>query len=275
MVSSEYEMKPEDNLEMLENDLSSVSITDNLGTSLIGRKVIYYPRLASTMAVARREAQRGAAEGTVIIAGEQTAGKGRMRRTWLSPGGNIALSIILYPGVSSLPYLIMLASLAAVHSIEAVTDLKPQIKWPNDILINEKKVCGILTEGLVRKDRVIYATVGIGINVSLRAADFPEVSATATSLNDESGRSVSCVEVVRHLLVEIERLYLNLANGESIYEAWRDRLVTLGKRVYVESGSNRLEGMAESVDRSGALQLRQADGSLTRIIAGDVTLRDK
>lgn len=262
-------------MEMFENNLSSVSITDNLGTSIIGRKVIYYPRLASTMAVARQEAQRGAAEGTAIITGEQTAGKGRMQRTWLSPEGNIALSIILYPGVSSLPYLIMLASLAAVLGIEAVTGLKPQIKWPNDILINEKKVCGILTEGLVREDRVIYAILGIGINVSLRAVDFPEISATATSLNDESGKSVSCVDVVRHLLIEIERLYLNLADGGPIYEAWRDRLVTLGKRVYLESGSNRLEGIAESVDRSGALVLRLDDGSSTTIIAGDVTLRDK
>jgi BirA family biotin operon repressor/biotin-[acetyl-CoA-carboxylase] ligase len=260
---------------MSEDSLSPAAITDNLGTSFVGRRVMYYPRLASTMDVARQEAQQGAAEGTVIMAGEQTAGKGRIQRTWLSPKGNIALTIILYPSVSYLPYLIMLASLAAVHSIEAVTGLKLQIKWPNDILINGKKVCGILTEGLVRGGRVIYAIVGIGINVSLRAADFPEILATATSLNDELGRNVSPVDVVRHLLVEIERLYLTLPDGKSIYEAWRDRLVTLGKRVSVESGNNMLEGMAESVDSRGALLLRHADGSSTRIAAGDVTLRDK
>lgn len=257
------------------DDLSLASIADNLGTSLIGQKVIYYHRLASTMDVARQEAQQGATEGTVIIAGEQTEGRGRVKRTWLSPEGNIALSVILHPDVSSLPYLIMISSLAVVHSIEVVTGLKAQVKWPNDILINGKKVCGILTESDVKRRGVGYAIIGIGLNVNLRVADFSEISAIATSLSDELGRSVPTLDVVRHLLVEMERLYLTLPVWESIYEAWRDRLVTLGKRVYAESGNNRLEGMAESVDRSGALQLRHADGSLIRIVAGDVTLRDR
>jgi BirA family biotin operon repressor/biotin-[acetyl-CoA-carboxylase] ligase len=257
------------------DDLSPASIVDNLNTRFIGQRVIYYPRLASTMDVAGQRAQRGAAEGTVIIAGEQTEGRGRVKHSWLSPEGNIALSIILYPDVTCLPYLVMLASLAAVHSIEAVTGLKPQIKWPNDILINGKKVCGILTENEVKGSRVDYAIIGVGVNVSLKAADFPEIFTTATSLNEETGREVSPVDVVRYLLVEMERLYLTLPDGESIYEAWRDRLVTLGKRVYVESGSTVLEGMAESVDRSGALLLRCYDGSSAKIVAGDVILRDK
>lgn len=260
---------------MVADNLSLASIADNLSTRFIGQRVIYYPRLASTMDAARQEARQGATEGTIIIAGEQTEGRGRVKRTWLSPQGNIALSIILYPDVSYLPFLVMLASLAVVHSIEAVTGLKPQVKWPNDILISGKKVCGILTESEVKGSRVDYAIIGVGMNVSLRAADFPEIFTTATSLNDESGRKVSCLDVVRHLLVEMERLYLTLRDGESIYEAWRDRLVTLGKKIYVESGSHVIEGMAESVDRSGALMLRHADGSSTRIVAGDVTLRDK
>jgi BirA family biotin operon repressor/biotin-[acetyl-CoA-carboxylase] ligase len=250
-------------------------ISTGLATSFIGRKVIYYPHLASTMDVARQEAQQGAAEGTVIIVGEQTEGRGRVKRTWLSPAGNIALSIILYPDVSYLPYLVMLASLAVVHSMEVVTGLKAQVKWPNDILISGKKVCGILTESEMKAGRVDYAIIGIGINVNLRVNDLSEISAIATSLSDESGREVSPVDVIRHLLVEMERLYLTLPAGESIYEAWRDRLVTLGKRIYVESGDNRLEGIAESVDRTGALMLRHADGSSTRIVAGDVILRDK
>ena len=256
---------------MSANHLSPASITDNLGTSFIGQRVIYYPRLASTMDAARQEAQQGAAEGTVIIAGEQTEGRGRIKRPWLSPEGNIALSIVLYPDVSFLSYLIMLASLAVAHTIEAVTGLKPQVKWPNDILVNGKKVCGILTEGEVKGSRVAYSVIGIGINVGLRIADVSEISATATSLKDELGRNVSRLDVVRHLLVEIERLYLTLPAGESIYEEWRDRLVTLGKRVQVESGGGILEGIAESVDRSGALLIRHSDGASTRIAAGDVT----
>ncbi len=260
---------------MSSDDLSTTIISDNLGTSFIGQSVIYYPRLSSTMDVARREAKQGAPEGTVIVAGEQTGGRGRVKRHWLSPRGNIALSIILYPGISYLPYLIMIASLAVVHSIETVTSLKPQIKWPNDILISGKKVGGILTESELKGSRVEYSIIGIGINIGLRLSDFPEIAATATSINDELRRNVSPVDVVRHLLVEIERLYLTLPGGESIYEEWRDRLVTLGQRVCVKSGNSSFEGVAESVDRSGALMLRHADGSSIRIVAGDVTLRDK
>lgn len=256
------------------SDLSPASIADNLGTSFVGRKVIYYPRLGSTMDAARQKARQGIAEGAVVIAGEQTGGRGRIKRRWLSPSGNIALSIVIYPGVSSLPYLIMIASLAVVHSIEAATGLKTQIKWPNDVLIKGKKVCGILVENEVKGNR-IYAVIGIGINVNLHVADFPDIAATATSLNDESGKEISRVDMIRHILVEMECLYLTLPHGESIYQEWRDRLVTIGKRVHVESSGNIIEGMAEDVNRSGALRLRHADGSSTMIVAGDVTLRNK
>lgn len=255
-------------------DLSSSSITEGLATSFMGQRVIYYPRLPSTMDAARLEAQQGATEGTVIIAGEQTAGRGRMQRTWLSPTGNIALSIVLYPDIAGLPYLIMIASLAIAHGIEAVTDLKTQIKWPNDILIGGKKVCGILIENEVKSGKVIYSIIGIGINVELKASDVVEISATATSIKDELDRYMLRTDIVRSLLTEFERLYLLLPEGQSIYESWRDRLETLGKNVVVKSGGGIFEGIAESVDESGALMLRGADGSLTRIVAGDITLRN-
>jgi BirA family biotin operon repressor/biotin-[acetyl-CoA-carboxylase] ligase len=256
------------------NSLSPASIINNLETQFVGQRVIYYPSLTSTMEVAKRKAQRGAAEGTVIIAGEQTAGKGRIKRPWLSPRGNIALSIILYPSVVYLTSLIMLASLAVVYSIESVTGLKPQLKWPNDVLINGRKVCGILIESDVRGNRVDYTIIGIGINVNLRLADFPEISPIATSLSDELGRELPCLDLIQRLLVEIEKLYLALTSGESIYELWRDRLVTLGRRVEVRWGKTIYEGIAESVARDGSLLLRRSDKSLTKIVAGDVTLRD-
>jgi len=259
---------------MAPKDLSSSSITEGLSTSFVGQKVIYYPRLPSTMDIARIEVRRGTAEGTVIVAGEQTEGRGRMRRTWLSPSGNIALSIVLYPDTASLPYLVMIASLAVAHGIETVTGLKTRIKWPNDILIHGKKVCGILIENEVKGNKVAYALIGIGINVALKASDVAEISATATSLKDELDRSVLRANIIRSLLAEFERLYLLLPAGESIYKTWRDRLETLGKRVVVTSGSNVLEGIAESVDESGALMLRRVDGTLKKVIAGDVTLRD-
>ncbi len=259
---------------MMGDSLSAASITSELETRFVGQRVIYYPSLTSTMGVARREAQQGAAEGTVIITDEQTAGRGRLGRVWLSPRGSIALSIILYPSLSHLPSLIMLASLAVVHTIEAVTGLKSQTKWPNDVLVNGRKVCGILIESDVQGDAVNYAIIGIGINANLKLADFPEIPPIATSLSDELGRDVSRLSIIRCLLVETERVYLALSAGGSIYEEWRDSLVTLGRRVRVKTGEAIYEATAESVARDGSLLLRGPDGNLTRIVSGDVTLRD-
>src|SRR3972149_8336054 len=198
---------------MIEDNLSAGAITEGLKTRFIGQRVLYYPSLTSTMEVARGAVGRGAEEGTVIIADEQTAGRGRLKRTWLAPRGNIALSVILHPALSNLPSLIMLASLGVVHSIETVTGLKAQIKWPNDVLINGKKVCGILIENEFLGSRLTAAIIGIGIDVNLQTADFPEIRSIATSLSDELGREVSRLKLIRSLLVEIERLYLPLSAG--------------------------------------------------------------
>ncbi len=258
----------------VEDDLSVAAITRGLKTGGIGQRLIYYPSLKSTMDVARREARQGAAEGTVIVSGEQTMGRGRLKRTWLSPPGSISISVILRPGVAQLSSLIMLASLAVVHSLEAVTGLSPRLKWPNDVLINGRKVCGILLESDVRGDTVNYVIIGIGINVNLNVADFPEISTIATSLSAELGKEVSRLQVVRRLLAEMERLYLDLSAGTSLYEEWRDSLVTLGKKVRAATGDTVYEGIAEAVAEDGSLLLRGPDGSLTRIIVGDVTLRE-
>ena len=246
---------------------------DGLKADFFGRKAIYYPRLESTMDIARREAQRGTTQGTVIIAGEQTSGRGRAERAWLSPKGNIALSIILYPDISQLPFLIMIASLAVVHSIESVTGLKTWIKWPNDILMNGKKVCGILIENEVKNNKLVYSIIGIGINVAV-TPKFGEVSASATSLKDELGGSVLRAHIIKQLLFEIERMYLMLPDENRIFQEWQDRMITLGKEVSVNSGNAILEGVAESVDKNGALLLRHTDGSSTKVVAGDVSLRD-
>jgi BirA family biotin operon repressor/biotin-[acetyl-CoA-carboxylase] ligase len=252
--------------------LSPAAISHNLGTRFIGQRVIYYPSLPSTMDEAKRQAQKGAKEGTVIVAGEQTAGRGRMKRGWLSPPGSIALSIILYPKLAYLSSLIMVASLGVAHAVEKVAGLKAEIKWPNDVLVNGKKVCGILIESEVKGGRADYAIIGIGINVNLKPADFAQVLPLATSLSHELEKDVSQLELVRCLLAEIERLYLALPSGEAVYRQWRDSLVTLGKKVRVSSEETTLEGTAESVASDGSLQLRQSDGSLTKVVAGDITL---
>ncbi|MFC1948900.1 biotin--[acetyl-CoA-carboxylase] ligase [Chloroflexota bacterium] len=259
---------------MTEDSLSADAISKGLETRLIGQRILYYPSVVSTNEVARREARQGAPEGTVIAADEQTGGRGRLKRAWLTPTGNIALSVILRPALPVLPSLIMLASLAVVHSIESVTGLKAQVKWPNDVLINGKKVCGILIESDMQGDRVNYSIIGIGINVNLRLADFPEIQMVATSLSSELGIEVSRLDLIRDLLIEIEKLYLSLKAGGSVYEEWRDSLVTLGSRVRVKTGDVIYEGIAESVAGDGSLSLREPDGTLTRIVAGDVTLRN-
>jgi len=258
---------------MLEENLSPADISRNLKTDFIGKKVIAYPSLSSTNDIAKREAKKGAREGTVILAEEQTAGRGRLKRAWLSPKGSIALSIILHPTPTQLPYLIMVASLAVARCIEKVGGLETQIKWPNDVLIKGKKVCGILIESDVRGSAVDYAVIGIGINVNLKPTDFPEIAATATSLAQELGREISRREMIRCLLVEAENLYLALPEGDTVFREWRDRLVTLGKEVELISGKTSYQGVAESVASDGSLLLRQPDGNLIKIVAGDVSLR--
>lgn len=215
-----------------------------------------------------------AAEGTVVITGEQTMGKGRRKRVWLSPRGNVAFSVLLYPEAYQLPYLVMIASVAVARTIEKITGLETQVKWPNDVLVKGRKVCGILIENEWLGNKVGWAVIGIGINVNIRMKDFPEVAAMATSLYDEVGKELSRVEIIRHLLAKMEKLYLSLGDGELIYREWRDRLITLGQKVRVASGETVLEGMAEDVARDGSLLLRRSDGHLSRIVAGDVTLRD-
>lgn len=258
---------------MIEDSLSPAAITNGLATRFIGHEVTCYPSLPSTNDVAKRRAKEGAKEGAVVITEEQTAGRGRIGRSWLSPRGSIALSIILYPPLAYLPSLIMVASLAVAYGIEQVTNLKAQLKWPNDVLINGKKVCGILVESDVRGDKVDYAVIGIGLNINIKMADFPDIAPFAASLSQELGREVSRREVIRSLLTEAEKLYLALGAGDSVFKQWRDRLVTLGQEVQATSGEDIYKGVAESVAADGSLLLRQPDGSLLKIVAGDVTLR--
>jgi len=259
---------------MMVDIIAPERITDGLRTRVVGQRVLYFPSLNSTMEMARREAREGAAEGTAVIAGEQTTGRGRVKRAWLSPGGSVSVSVVLYPGIAQLPYLIMLASVAVARSIEEVAGLQTQLKWPNDVLIRGRKVCGILIENELKGSSVAWAVIGIGINVNMKMADFPEIAGTATSLSDELGQELPRVEIIRRLLVELERLYLELGDGARLYREWRERLITLGRKVKVISGEKVLQGVAEGVSRDGSLRLKHDDGSISHIVAGDVILRD-
>ncbi len=259
---------------MVRSELSQASILKGLRTGFVGQSLLYYPTLNSTMDTARQVAREGAAEGTVVLAEQQTGGRGRLGRRWISPPGSVSLSIILRPTLIPLTHLIMVASLAVTHSIETVTSLSTQIKWPNDILIRGKKVAGILTEGELRGNGVDFVIIGIGLNINLDPATLPQIPATATSLSQELRREVPPTRLVQCLLSETEKLYLAASGGEPLHQEWQQRLETLGKRVRVKFGKTVEVGYAESVDSDGSLLLRHPDGTLVRIVAGDITLHD-
>ena len=225
------------------------------------------------MDVARRMAEGGIGEGTIIVAGEQTAGRGRLGRKWLSPqGGSLSLSIILSPDLAQLPRLNMVASLAVVQSIEKSTGLKPLIKWPNDVLLNGKKVSGILIENIFVGSQVKVAIVGIGINIKFDPLSFPEISTIATSLSTESGREISRWQMLRTLVEEFDQVYQELQAGGPVYERWLAHVETLGKLVRLKSGDRVEEGYVKSIDTDGSLVLKHLDGSLITVVAGEVTL---
>ncbi len=247
-------------------------ISGNLKTRFIGRRLFYYPSLSSTMEAAKEAAKKGVEEGAVVIAGEQVAGKGRLGRTWLSPKGSLAISIVLRPHLKHLPQLIMIASLAVVYAIKKVSGLQAQIKWPNDVLINGRKVCGILIENELVGTEVNFAIIGIGVNVNFAPSAFTEVSATATSLSYELGREVPHLGFVLVLLSEVERLYVEAQAGVPIYKDWRNHMETLGKWIQVKAGDTIEEGKAEATAEDGSLLLRRSDGSLATIVVGDVTV---
>ncbi|MDD4873796.1 MAG: biotin--[acetyl-CoA-carboxylase] ligase [Dehalococcoidales bacterium] len=257
---------------MVKDILSVENVTNKLGTHFIGQSIVVYPQLASTMEIAKIAAMNKVIEGTVIIAEEQTSGRGRLERGWISPKGCVTLSIILYPDIKHLSSLVMVASLAMLHTIRRVTGIKASIKWPNDVLIKGKKVCGILIESAINNKNVSYAVIGIGINVNLNTRDYAEIAPIATSLSDEKREYVSRLDIIRNLLVETEKLYLLSRNSDAVHKEWLDNMDTIGKKVCAKSGENIYEGTVKSVSKDGSLILLLPDGKLVNFSAGDVTL---
>jgi len=227
------------------------------------------------MDVAKKMVKEGIGEGTVIVAGEQTKGRGRMGRKWLSPPNNsLSLSIILHPTIEQLPQLNMVASLAVVQSIERIAGLKPAIKWPNDVLVGGRKVSGILIENILEGRNVKAAIVGIGINVELDPSSFSEISTIATSLSIESMRETSRWDTLCILLEVFDEIYQELNYGEPVYERWLAHIETLGKLVLVRWGDTVEEGYVESIEADGSLVLKSLDGCLRTMVAGEVTLHN-
>ena len=245
-----------------------------LETAFVGRCALHQASVSSTMDVARDEAEGGAPDGTVVIADEQTQGRGRRGRRWVSPpGGNIYATIILRPGPWDIRSLGMVAPLAVCEAVDAVADVRSVIKWPNDLLIEGRKVGGVLIDTRLTGEKVDYALVGVGINVNFDPSQHEEIREMATSLASELGREVSREALLAAFLNRFERLYLAARGDEGVYEAWKARLETLGRRVEVRIGDDIEEGIAEDVDAEGNLILRRADDSTVLLTAGDVTLQ--
>ncbi|MBL7183627.1 MAG: biotin--[acetyl-CoA-carboxylase] ligase [Anaerolineae bacterium] len=258
------------------SELSTESIKRGLKTDLIGQSIVCYSSIGSTNEVLKELAAQGAPEGTLVIADEQTAGRGRLGRKWLaSPGTGLLMSLLFRPDLApdQAQRLTMLCSLATADAIEGLTGLPADLKWPNDIFIHGKKAGGILTESGTTGGRLDYVVVGMGLNVNLAVSTLPELRGMATSLSQELGREVSRLELLWKILEGIETRYNSLRRGESPHEDWAARLINLGRQVQVTTPRGVLAGWAEGVDADGALILRTPDGQRRRILAGDVTLR--
>ncbi len=254
--------------------LNLAAIEERLETRVVGRRIVYLTSTGSTMDEARREAEAGTPEGTVVLAEEQTKGRGRFDRAWVSPAGkNLYLTLVMRPPMDRLRSLSIVTPLAIALAVEEVTDLSPRIKWPNDLLFAGRKLSGILIESEISGSQVKYALVGPGINVNFDVEQSPEIADTATSVKGELGREASREELLAAFLNRFESLYEAAPKGDAVFEQWRSRLETLGRSVRVMLGEEVHEGTAEDVDRDGNLILVERDGTRRIIEAGEVTLR--
>ena len=252
----------------------------NLHTDYVGRRLIYRPSTESTMDDARRALQRWrVTSGAVFLAESQTAGRGRAGRHWVSPPDvNLYFTLMLYPLPAGLQPLAHVTPLAAAEAIEAVAarrgaSLKADLKWPNDVLLDGRKVAGVLVEGATGPEGQEAALAGVGVNVNLESRDYPEIAGIATSVREALGFNVERELVLAAFCDRFEALYEAAAAGSRApFEAWRRRLVTLGRDVVASGGGRELRGRAVDVTGDGALVIQTPDGRRTTVEAGDVTI---
>ena len=237
----------------------------------LGHPFLYFPAIGSTNTHAAELAREGAAEGTLVTTDDQTAGRGRIGRAWRSlPGQQLAVSLVLRP-VFPPHFLVMASALAVAEAIEEVAGVAAAVKWPNDVRVAGRKVCGILIE---TSEGV--AILGIGINVNGTLAGDADLAAQATTLAEAAGRPIAREALLAALLRRLDALYAELQTGgeaaqRSTRERWRARLETLGHPVRIQQGEQAVEGVAEDVNADGALLLRDSDGTLRTVTWGDVS----
>ena len=256
------------------DSLMATVIARGLQTRWAGRQIVYLPSVDSTNRRARQLAAEGAPHGTLVIADEQTAGRGRRGRGWISPAGEgVFMSLILRPQShpSEVARLSMQTALAVALSIAQTTGLDARIKWPNDIVCGGRKVCGMLLEMNADEQEVHDVVAGIGINVH-QTQFAPEIAQTASSLDLLSGQSVCRAALVRAFLEAFERTEALAAQG-ALMDAYRARSATLGQRVQVIAPAGSFTGTALEVTDSGSLIVEDEEGQRREVLAADVSVR--
>jgi len=254
-------------------------LQEDLHTKRLGRSILFSREVDSTNEWAKESAMYGAQEGTVVIAETQTKGRGRLGREWISPTGGLWFSLILRPRLCPAEgvKLTFVAGLAVAKVLREMFGLDVETKWPNDALVNGKKICGIFTEMNTTGETVNFVVVGVGVNANFNAEKvFPEeLTRVTTSLESELGRKVQLEELFKGLLERLENLYeLFIKEGfNPVLEEWKGYAGFLGRRVEVTSPTERLSGLALDVDHDGALVIRLEDERTRRIFVGDVSLQ--
>ena len=244
----------------------------------MGREIISLGMVESTNSFAMELADKGASHGTVVIADSQTKGRGRMGRTWISPsGGNIYMSVILTPPMEfkEATLLTIMAGVACCGALRNTTGLPVEIKWPNDLMVSHRKLGGILTEIKSGAGKMVYAVMGIGINVNTKLKDFPpEVRTIATSISNEKGKTESRTVLIAEILNGLDHWYRVLAQKEekTLLDEWRRLTSTMGKHVQVTMGEEIINGIAHDIDDEGRLIVRLLSGALRRISFGDLVV---
>lgn len=249
-----------------------------MDTKWAGRPVHYFDELSSTNIQAKLEAESGAAEGTLVVADMQTAGRGRRGRTWNSPAGiNVYFTLILKPSYvpdkASMVTLVM--ALAVAEGIYEACGVKAEIKWPNDVVVNGRKVCGILTEMSAEREMIRHVVIGVGVNVGLQEFP-PEIEAVATSLQAECRREVSKADLAANIMKSFEKYYENFQQNtdlSGIREKYNGLLVNQDREVCVLDPKGEFRGIARGINESGELLVEREDGSVAEVYAGEVSVR--
>ena len=259
-------------LESSPDKLLGYEVSYNLNTRFLGKKIYYFESVSSTMNTAMELGIKGAPEGTVVLTESQTKGRGRLGRGWFSPKSKgIYFSLILRPRILPFqaPVLTLLSAVSICEAIKEALNLESRIKWPNDILMHNKKLGGILTELNAEMDKINFVVIGIGLNVN---NDKKSLVSGATSLKEQKKESINRIQLLQEILRRIEKNYILLQEKgpEPVIEKWRYYTLTLNRRVKVYSQKEHIEGQAVDIDLDGALLVRNDSGLTQKVTAGDV-----